>query len=459
MTPQFPSDFRYIQSIVANRLGCSDLKFCIESNQSIQMGMSVGNSFSTILMPSFLGGLDLKILLDRPDVELRLVPADDFVREILHESDIPVLIIGNKILPKKLVTFEQDAVHINFDLLGTLFYILTRIEEYKNPTRDEHDRFPASTSQALKNAYLHRPVVDELIEILWHCIKRLWPGLERKKNNFRTLLSHDVDVPFAETFSSPARIFRSFAGDLLKRKDVRRAVNRIRNTASVRRGDFRKDTNYTFDQIMDLSEKFGLNSAFYFKTECTNSKFDTAYPIEHPYLRQMLRDINNRGHEIGFHPSYETYKNSEKTRFEFEKLRSLCQEEGIEQECWGGRQHYLRWDVPTTWRNWAEAGLSYDSTLTYADCAGFRCGTCHEFPVFDLERRDQLTLFERPLIVMEGSLFSVEYMGLSHEDAFKQAKNLKDQCRRFSGDFTLLWHNSSFLSLRDWELFEAIISV
>ena len=47
------------------------------------------------------------------------------------------------------------------------------------------------------------------------------------------------------------------------------------------------------------------------------------------------------------------------------------------------RQHYLRWRAPTTWQNWEDAGLDYDSTVGYADHVGFRAGTCYEYPIFN----------------------------------------------------------------------------
>jgi len=58
---------------------------------------------------------------------------------------------------------------------------------------------------------------------------------------------------------------------------------------------------------------------------------------------------------------------------------------------------------------------------------------------------------------MEGSLFGGKYMNLPHEEAFVHAKMLKDQCRKYGGDFTLLWHNSSFKSDKDWEFYDQIL--
>lgn len=40
--------------------------------------------------------------------------------------------------------------------------------------------------------------------------------------------------------------------------------------------------------------------------------------------------------------------------------------QGIQQAEWGGRMHYLRWKTPTTLYGWEQAGMTYDSTLSYA---------------------------------------------------------------------------------------------
>ncbi len=113
--------------------------------------------------------------------------------------------------------------------------------------------------------------------------------------------------------------------------------------------------------------------------------------------------------------------------------------------------------MPITWRNWNEAGLNYDSTLSYADYAGFRCGICYEFLVFDLEKRQVLPLRERPLVVMEGSILGEQYMNLSGKEALSYMLMLKELCQQVNGDFTLLWHNSSFAEPGQWEMYSQVI--
>ena len=92
------------------------------------------------------------------------------------------------------------------------------------------------------------------------------------------------------------------------------------------------------------------------------------------------------------HPSYHTYRDGARVKAEFVTLLRAAERLGLRQQAWGGRQHYLRFVVPETWRHYASAGLAYDATLAHADQPGFRCGTCYDFPAYDLEQRRALPL-------------------------------------------------------------------
>ena len=91
--------------------------------------------------------------------------------------------------------------------------------------------------------------------------------------------------------------------------------------------------------------------------------------------------------------------------------------------------------------------MIYDDTLGYADHEGFRCGTCHEYPLYDLKKDQPLTVIERPLIAMDATL--MEYRGLTCADSLKILKQLFLRCYAVEGDFVLLWHNDSLF--REWE--------
>ena len=115
--------------------------------------------------------------------------------------------------------------------------------------------------------------------------------------------------------------------------------------------------------------------------------------------------------------------------------------------------HLVGFLIPRAVIAWNDAGLAYDSTLGFPEAAGFRCGTSFEYPVFNLQSRQKLELRERPLIVMETSLFSSSYMGLSERRALEKIVQLSDVCRSFGGQFTMLWHNDNLVTRRQRALY------
>ena len=380
--------------------------------------------------------------------DLAQVPVD-----IACVNPIIPIIYGSRLDGGDYINVQDAKIELGIDIFGSAFFMLTRYEEIVKKDRDQHERFPAIASFAYQEGFLERPIVNEYLEILWWSMKRLWPNLERKKREFQVYLSHDVDWPLGIAGNNPLRVLKTGAGDVLKRKDFYLSMHRLKSLAKVSMGNVDADINNTFDFIMDLSERKGLRSAFYFIADHTAGEVDGIYDLDNPWIRKLMRKIHKRGHEIGFHGSYNSFRNPDQIEKEFKRLISVTEEEKIYQESWGGRQHYLRWEAPATWQAWEEAGLTYDSTLTYADHVGFRCGVCFEYPVFNLLQRKTLKLRERPLIIMEGSMLGGQYMGLSHEKSLSLIQKLAQTCKMFNGDFTLLWHNSSLVSGKDRELY------
>jgi peptidoglycan/xylan/chitin deacetylase (PgdA/CDA1 family) len=354
-------------------------------------------------------------------------------------------------------TLSEKRVEIGLDIFGSSFFMLTRYEEMVNLERDYHNRFPSSASLALQGDFLKRPIVNEYLEIFWACLKWLWPGVKRRNREYRILPSHDVDEPFRYAFRNLKGIIRIMGGDVLKRRDPMGVLKTLQGWLRVKREGPLVDSFNTFDRIMDLDENFGLNSTFYFMTDHTNQHLDSVYDIDNSLIRSLLRNIHHRGHEIGLHPSYHTYRSPSQTKRELDILKNVCAEERIKQQIWGGRQHFLRWETPITFQNLEDAGLSYDSTLCYADHIGFRCGICYDFTVFNLKSRQTLRLQERPLIVMDRTLLADFYMDLTHEQAWHEISQLKERCKMFDGNFTILWHNDNFIKKDDVELYKSIV--
>jgi hypothetical protein len=367
----------------------------------------------------------------------------------LVEPTLPVL-YGRPTLER-----DGDTTTLGLDLFGAAFAMATRYEEAVGTGHDTHGRFPATASIAAREGYLDRPLLDEYAEVLWAVLRRHWPRLERRPHAYSLWLSHDVDIP-RSAGSGVTGLAKWVAADVVRRREPALAARRVRAYPKARHGLAPEDPANTFDLIMDVSERQGLHSAFYFIPTEGSRDVDARYRLEDPWVRGLLRRIHDRGHEIGLHASYETFRDPDLTRSEFDCLRAVAEGEGITQPAWGGRQHYLRWDPATTWRNWDAAGVDYDSTMTFHDVVGFRSGTCREHGLFDLRARTPLRLRERPVVAMDATLKG--YMGLDDDELVRRVTTLADRCRLVGGPMSLLWHNHNLASRADRETYGALVA-
>ncbi|WP_346355417.1 polysaccharide deacetylase family protein [Azotosporobacter soli] len=379
------------------------------------------------------------------DLSLPMQPLEQWeimqpeIAELVVDDTLPV-IFGYRLRHDGYVMESKEKIQLGIDVFGAAFLMLTRYEEVVRQDYDEHHRFAAKSSLAFQEGFLARPIINEYLEILWWCIKKIWPTLQRKNRRFKMVATHDVDFPFSYAFRTLAQTGRSIVADVLKRQDPGMAIRRLARTYQVRKGNYLADENYTFDTIMDISEANEIKSCFYFMTSHSHASYDTFYPLNHPLMQALMKRISERGHEIGLHPSYESFQDGTQIKKECAYLKQACAGVGIELGRIGGRQHYLRWS-PDTWQHYEDAGLAYDTSVSYADHIGFRCGICFEYPVFNLKKRRMLALRERPLLVMECSALDKQYMGLSCAQAKYEMSKLKETVRKYNGDFVLLWHN------------------
>ena len=365
---------------------------------------------------------------------------------------------GSLELERPLVHLQGPKAWVHYDIPGLTYWMLTRLEEIGRTDLDNHNRFPATSSHAFQHDYLERPIVDEWLNILGQIIQRVWPQIELKKHQFEMKVSHDVDGPARYAFQGISGLARTMADDVISRKSFRSALLGPWIWMNSRKEIHPLDPANTFDWLMDQSENNGLTSAFYFICGRTDPRKDAQYDPEMPQIRALMRKIHKRGHEIGLHPSYNTYNKPDEIRREAERLQRVCSEEGINQSEWGGRMHFLRWDQSKTLKAWNDAGMAYDSSLGYADRPGFRCGTCHEYPAFDVMNDRQLRLRIRPLVAMDCTVMAEKYLGLgATEQAYEKFRQLKEACWKVGGTFTLLWHNSYFWKSEHFRIYQRLL--
>ncbi len=350
--------------------------------------------------------------------------------------------------------------YLGLDVIGSVFFMLSRYEEVVLGERDSHDRFSAKSSLASSEGFLERPILDEYAEVFLTAVKRIWPRVTGPERTGRIRPTFDVDNPYDPSVRSILALLRSASGDLLRDRDVRTAARRLWGARLSRRNDFSRDINNTFDWMMNTCEEHGSPLAFYFIADHSGGSIDGIYSLSEPFVQDLLRTIHARGHEIGMHGSYGSFRDADQLTRERAALSRACESAGVPAQIRGNRQHYLRWDSAVTPRCLDIAGFEYDTSGSFADRAGFRFGTAHSFPMWDWRCSLELKLVQRPLILMEGSVIDKRYQGLGYSDSsLAHMIRIRDRSLRYGGDFRFLGHNAHFTHPKDRDFFTALLAL
>ena len=348
--------------------------------------------------------------------------------QFTFEEDLPVL-YGN---PEVII--ERNNIFCSIDLFATIYFFLSRWEEYISTDRDFAERFKYVNSISAKFNIIDRPIVNELTEFLWNML--LFSGYKgrRKEHNFTPIITHDIDQPVR--INNFKMFWKIFGKNLIRYKNIDGALMNIA-VYVLNKFTPKYDLANCYEFLMDVSDSINTKSHFIFQNS-KKTKFDWGYDINSKFIQDTFQKIKSRGHFIGYHPGFYTLDNPELWKKEYEEL---CNSTAIKIE--QGRQHYLRFKAPFTWQIWEDNGLETDSTLGYSEREGFRCGTCYEYSVYNFLTRKKLKLKEVPLILMEVSLMGYQNI-IEPKIFFERFDTLVKKVRKYAGNFVFLWHNSAF---------------
>lgn len=361
---------------------------------------------------------------------------------------LPLPAPGAQSLPTPLIEVNQHELRIGYDIPGLVFWALNRIEEHDFRGLDAHDRFPAHASHAWVHGYLDRPIVDEWLVILYGQLKKLIPSANAQPCQAQRIrVSHDVDRPTRYGFTTAPQLLRAMVGDLRRGVSLPRVLLAPHVRRKAEQSLHPQDPDNTFAWLMDQSESRGLQSTFYFQVGGTQNSIDARFRIGAPAILGLLESIISRGHEVGLHPSYDAYLDPTMVRAQRRALEEALSRAGHDLGSIGSRNHYLRWQHPTSLRVLADAGVAHDATLGYADSPGFRSGTCHSYAGFDWTESQPLQIEVRPLILMDVSALAPVYRAQRRAEAALSASlELLERCTAVGGTFTVLWHNSELVT-------------
>jgi hypothetical protein len=332
------------------------------------------------------------------------------------------------------------------DIFGFIFWYITRYEEYLDSSRDSHGRYCAHQSLAYRKSCLERPIVDECVHKFRHILRSKLPHLIYKTQKVRHQSTIDIDQMWAYAHKG----CKVFLGALRAKILGNQQEFLFRKKSFISAYD---DPYFTFVDIEQWHTDANLDITYFVLSSDNKHPLDINHPIDVTPMRAILEGLQNENN-IGLHPSIHAHTRVDVLDNEKQKLEKV-----LRRQVTKSRQHFLKFELPETYRRLILVGVHEDYSMGYADHIGYRAGTGHSYSWYDLENELSTSLRITPLIVMDVTL--KKYMSLNPDNALKRVKDIISNANAINSPFTLLWHNSSLSALDDWtswrEVYRALL--
>lgn len=348
-----------------------------------------------------------------------------FNTEFKIVNDLPVILANNGA--------------IGFDLFGAVFYCLSRYEEYITKETDKHHRFSYKHSFLYQNNYLQTPLVDYWVKFFQTYLVNLFPAY--LKLNAKVLpevvVTIDIDSVFAFKGKGLKRQLGATIKDLVT-LNWGQCIDRL----NVIIGGA-KDPFDNFDYQFEALKQHGIK-ANYFIQVGKYGEYDKNISANNSVFQTIIKRIVAEGHEVGLHPSYESYIYLEVIQKEKAILESI-----IKQPVTQSRQHFLRFSLPSTYIHLMTSGIKKEFSMGYSEVPGFRAATSLPFYWYDLEMERITDLEVHPFSMMDVAY--KEFMKLSIDETLKFGKEIRKQITEVNGQFCFVYHNESLSNYRNWK--------
>jgi hypothetical protein len=325
--------------------------------------------------------------------------------------------------------FYTGKGDIPFDLLAASFYLLSLYEEYLPAVLDEHGRFKHTDSLLFRKGLLETPVIDRWTYLLKDEFAKAGFDLSNfQLRKYRAIHTYDIDLPYLYRCKGLIKSVFGVFHDLFK-KNIRDVKNRM--LVLFR---FRDDPYRLALEAIDQFQTQLRRPYYLFVLLGKKGKYGqkTLYPTLNYY--KYLKSLNLA--QIGLHPSYNTLNHLKQLAKEKSQLEKI-----LGKAVYFSRRHFLRMQVPQTFREEYAAGFREDFTLAFSHAPGFRSGTAIPHIFYDLQKEESLALLIRPTVVMDSTF--IFHWQSSPEDALQKMKRLADACKQSGGDYLSIWHNSN----------------
>jgi hypothetical protein len=348
---------------------------------------------------------------------------------LLFETGIRDLQITRIDFSGKPAFFETGG-DFPFDIFAAAFYLVSRYEEYLLFQPDKYGRFPHQASLAYKENFLNYPLINYWLEDFKTALRVKFPDLSFRMKDFKFIPSYDIDIAYSYKYKGLKRNLGGFLKSIVKgqwsyfldRWDV--LFNK------------KKDPFDSYEWLDSLHLYCRTRAYYFFLLAKNQVGVDKNISPEKPALQSLIA-YHAGGYTVGIHPSWKSGDEEAILMEEVDKLEKI-----IRSPVKYSRQHYLRMNLPQTYRRLIDVGIEKDFSMGYGSSNGFRASIASSFYWYDLkaEKKTELMLF--PFCFMDSTSFYERK--LKPKAAFTELMEYYNKIKHINGLMVTVWHNNFF---------------
>jgi hypothetical protein len=395
-------------------------------------------------------GLQFKLISD----EERFVKATDSckINYSYHRLDPNEIFIHSHALlfesfvrQVKVECFDKNGYKVffkaegdfGFDLFVAIFYLITRYEEYLPHQKDLYGRYAHENSIAFKENFLHLPLINIWLEDFKQLLFSKDPSLKIQNSNFSFLPTYDIDIAWSFRNKGFKRNFGGILQLFFKGK-FKKMLHRI----TVIKGK-RPDPFDSYEWMELLHTQFKLHPIYFFLVAKETGKYDKNIDIANPEYQQLVQSLSSK-YAIGLHPSWASGDIPSLLTKEKATLEQITN-----QAITSSRQHYIRFDLPSTYRKLLALGLTNDYSMGYGSINGFRASIAASYYWYDLKNEEKTKLLIHPFCFMDAN--SNYEQKLSPEAALEELMKYYNVVKSVNGTIITIWHNNFLGTAEEFE--------
>lgn len=347
---------------------------------------------------------------------------------ILFENDIRPYKPEVFVLSNGQKAFFKSQSTTGFDLFAALFFLISRYEEYGPHKKDSYGRYAHENSIAYKNDFLHLPLINYWLEDFRKQLVQLGNGIEDNKPAFRFLPTYDIDIAWSYLHKGFLRNAGGFLKTMLK-GDVKAARKRLAVLSKTK-----TDPYEAYGWMNDLHGQFQLDPVYFFHVGKQRNDYDKSISTRNESFQQLIKD-SGKQYAVGIHPSWHSHVSEKILHEEIKDLENI-----LGKLITASRQHYIRFELPNSFRQLVAAGITDDYSMGYGSINGFRASVATSFFWYDLQSDKPTSLLLHPFCFMDANAFFEQK--LSPQEALAEMLRYQKILQSCGGTMITIWHNT-----------------